>query len=335
MTKVSVGSKDCKHGRGLICVIGILVLCLIAVGCQKKTPKEEAIGADSAQGEVAAEATEAGGQTKEAETTAAANQTEPAKIKGENTYENPDLGFSFQYNKLMLDTESDDETYATLMHLSGDKARVTVAVPDAILEDPEAWLKKEGTTKDYKTFKDQVMTLDGYPARLNEYEVSMMGKLYHTINLTALKDGYFYTLSVLMDAAYVEDTRTEFDVVVGSFSLSNKVVNLETLELWKSEVPSDFPFDTVPFFEVASIYGVFGKSMAEDGHLDVTYVVKDGITEEEVIQFYDDLLKGTGGYARDNGRSGEEITGTLGQYAIEVQVRKNLDIQVSVDVKKK
>lgn len=305
------------RSMGFKLLIGILALCLMVVGCQGNQ-EGKPLTMDGASQE----------KTQETESS-------KGKVKGENRYENPDLGFSFEYNKLMLDTQVNDDTFATLMHLSGDKATVTVAVPNDILDDPEAWLKKEGTTKDYKTFQDKVMTLDGYPARLNEYEISMMGTLYRTINLTALKDGYFYTLTVLMNAAYVEDTRTEFDVVVGSFSLSDKKVDLEKLALWKSEVPSDFPFDTVPFFQVDSIYGVFGKSMAESGHLDVTYIVKDGFTEEDALKFYDDILKGTAGYGRDDVYEGEEITGTLGQYAIEVTVKKILGVQVSVDVRKK
>lgn len=317
--------------RLVVAALAIIVALVILSGCQGKAPADSVTQGQAKESEVPVQ--ESSDNTTPVTDKAA--DTGSGGI-GENVYSHPQLGFSFEYNQLMLDDKMDGDVYATLMHLSGDKAEITVAKPNDILEDPEAWLKKTGTTKDYKTYVDKVMTLNGYPARLNEYEVTMMGTLYRHILLTVFKDGYFYKLSILMNAAYVEDVRTEFDVVVKTFNVTQDKVDLEALALWQQALPDNFPKEAVPLFEVAEIYGVNDFGLAEKGALVVEYVLKPEVTPEAVLEFYDALLKGSEGYVKEKRRQGQVIEGSVKGYSLEVVVGDYLgDMHVTIDIKRK
>jgi hypothetical protein len=139
-------------------------------------------------------------------------------------------GFALKYDKLILNDKIDGDQFVELKHLSGDTATVTIKKPDPLVGDkPEEWLKNSFKTSDYKIYQRKEMKLGKYPGLLVEYAWKVMGKPIRTIDLTAYKDGYFYSLIVIMREENVEDVRKEFDKVVKSFNLFDSKVDLDTL----------------------------------------------------------------------------------------------------------
>lgn len=276
----------------------ILISLVMTVGCKAESPESATLQEPATAEQAASDATP----------------------KQSNSYTRDDLGFSLNPGQLMVDEDVDDREVLTLTHLSGDKATVTIKEPDELIENPEEWLKRPEAFEGYKKYKDDIKTINGYPARVVEYDFSAGGRNFRVIDLTAYKDAYFYNLLVMMDPAYMDDTRKEFDKVVDSFALSEKAIDMANLELWRKEVPADFPFDVLPFYEVDRIYSVFGKSMAESGYLTVGYDVKEGQDMDAVIAFYEDILKGTPGYTKYTQMDDTIMKGTLKGYEAEAKV---------------
>lgn len=224
---------------------------------------------------------------------------------------------------LMFDDRIDGERFAALTHLSGDKAVVHIKKPDSLVgDDPEAWLMNSYKMSPYQTHRRKELKLGKYPARLVEFSWKVLGKPIRTIDLTAYKDGYFYSLTVTMKEEFVDDTRKEFDVVVGSFMLSDKVVNLEELKPWKEQIPAGFPFDIIDLFGIEKVTSVLGREPPTGKRaLTVLYNVKKEKTYEEVIAYYHDLLKDSTDlkFSKDSERT--RIYGTKSGYYFEIELR--------------
>ena len=222
----------------------------------------------------------------------------------------------------MFDGKINGDRFAELTHLSGDKAVVHIKEPDPLVgDDPEAWLMNSYKTSPYQIHRRKEMRLGKYPARLVEFSWKVLGKPIRTIDLAAYKDGYFYSVTVTMKEEYVDDTRKEFDVVVGSFMLSDNVVNLEQLKPWKEQIPAAFPFDVIDVFGVEKVTSVIGgDAPTEKRALTVIYDVKEECPYEEVIAYYQGLLKDSKDLKSSKGSERAKIYGTKSGYYFEIEV---------------
>jgi hypothetical protein len=231
-------------------------------------------------------------------------------------------GFALKYDKLILNDKIDGDQFVELKHLSGDTATVTIKKPDPLIGDkPEEWLKNSFKTSDYKIYQRKEMKLGKYPGLLVEYAWKVMGKPIRTIDLTAYKDGYFYSLIVIMREENVEDVRKEFDKVVKSFNLFDSKVDLDTLQPWKEKIPKNFPFDVVELFGVLEVTSVFGESVTEKAGLTVLYDVAENVKYEDVINYFKETFKDAAGFDFSSGSEHTKIRGTKSGYAFEVELR--------------
>lgn len=249
------------------------------------------------------------------------------KAEGDNEFIREEYGFGFRYNLLGVDDKIHGDQFVELSFISGDTATVSIQKPDPLVGDnPEQWLMNSFKSSDYQIYERKEMKIGKYPALLVEYGTEILKTPMRIIDLTAYKDGYFYSLIVVMKEESAEDSRQQFDVVVDSFTLFDNIVDLDKLKLWKEAIPDDFPFDLVELIGVEEVESVWGDPMTESGYLTVIYDVKQEITNEEVQKYYNDLLKGSEGYEYDEGTDPEgvkktEIYGSVPGYRVEVVLR--------------
>lgn len=209
------------------------------------------------------------------------------KVSGKNQYVSEKYGFALSYNQLMLNDKLTGNDILELRHISGDKAVLTIRKPESWEGNPEDYIKNAHKAPGQKIFVRREFRLGNYPALLAEFTQEVMRVKMRVIELTAIKDGYFYSLVVTMDERYVDDVRPEFDLVVNSFRLLDKKVTLE--ERWKDQLPADFPHDVLPLYAVDEIYYVSGKSLAQDKRITVMYDSKE--SQENLLKYYQDIMK--------------------------------------------
>lgn len=222
-------------------------------------------------------------ETAEAQQAISKNLTD----KGKNQYLSEKYGFAFSYNQLMLNDKLSGKDILELRHLSGDRAVLTIRKPESWEGNPEDYIRNAYKNTGQKIYVRKEFKLDNYPALLVEFSQQVMKIKMRVIELTAIKDGYFYSLVVTMDERYVDDVRQEFDVVVNSFRLLNQKVSLE--ERWKDQLPPDFPHDVFPLYAVDEIYYVSGKSLAQDKRITIMYDSKE--SWDNLFKYYQSLMK--------------------------------------------
>lgn len=209
------------------------------------------------------------------------------QVKGKNQYISEKYGFALSYNQLMLNDKLTGNDVLELRHLSGDRAVLTIRKPESWEGNPEDYIKNAHKAPGQKIFVRREFKLGNYPALLAEFSQEVMKMKMRVIELTAVKDGYFYSLVVTMDERYVDDVRQEFDLVVNSFRLLEEKGSLE--ERWKDQLPPDFPHDVIPLYAVDEIYYVSGKSLAQDKSITVMYDSKE--SRENLLKYYQDIMK--------------------------------------------
>lgn len=262
----------------------VILIILLAVACSKQTEMAKKAGEESKNSRM--EEKEA--KSKEPMAVEREDIISDIKIPGKNKYVSAKYGFSFSYNQLMLNDKPSGNEVIELRHLSGDRAVVSIRKPDPLEGNPEEYIKTAHKNWGQKLYVRKEMMLGKYPALLAEFSQEVMKIKMRVIELTAVKDGYFYSLIVTMDERYVDDVRQEFDIVVNSFRLSDVKVALE--ERWKDELPKDFPHEVLPLYAVDEIYYVSGQSLAEDRRLTVIYDSKE--SRENLIEYYEKVMDG-------------------------------------------
>lgn len=253
------------------------------------------------------------------------------KTKGEKEYVSEKYGFSFRYNLLMLNDKPSGNDILELKHLSGDKAVLTIRKPEAWEKNPEDYFKTAYRDTGEKIYTRKEFKLGKYPALLAEFSRTVMKIKMRVIELTALKDGYFYSLVVTMDENYVDDVRKEFDLVVNSFRLLESKVDLESR--WKDQLPADFPHAILPLYAVDEIYYVSGNSLTKEGRLTVIYDSKEN--RENLFSYYADLMKGAEGLVK----RGNYLAGTNSGYPIEItlewsEILKQCRVTIRISARK-
>jgi len=244
-----------------------------------------------------------------------------------------DYGFSFRYKDLALDSVPDGDDFADLTHLSGDKAIVSIKIPDKLYGDPAAWIKTAYDNNAYTTQVLKHFTLDGYPAVLVEFSWTVMKVPMRAINLIALKDGYFYTLNVSMREANLGDVRSSFDLVVSTFHLSTKKIDLAALEPWKAKLPAGYPLDLVPLFAVDSI-DTSGTNAA--GSYFMVHYIANG-KYQDIIDHFKKVMADAQKPDISVGTEHTEMTGVKGGFNVEIDIKYYPlinDCNVSVWLKK-
>lgn len=249
------------------------------------------------------------------------SENKPPKAE-QNEFLSEKYGFAFIYGDLILDDKVDGDRFAELKHVSGDSATVSIMKPDPMIgDDPEKWLMNSFKTSDYKIIERKELKLGKYPALLAEYSWNVLGKPIRTIDLTAYKDGYFFSLIVTMREENVEAERPEFDQVVESFMLLDNTIDLDALKPWKENIPKDYPFEVMDLFGLSELTSVFGKTVSEPGGLAVLYDVDEAINYEDTINFFKETLKDAPDFDLSPHEDSTEISGTKAGYEFEVKVR--------------
>ncbi len=254
------------------------------------------------------------------------------KTKGEKEYVSEKYGFSFRYNLLMLNDKPSGNDILELKHLSGDKAVLTIRKPEAWEKNPEDYFKTAYKDSGEKIYTRKEFKLGKYPALLVELSRTVMKIKMRVMELTALKDGYFYSLVVTMDENYVNDVRREFDLVVNSFRLLETQVDLESR--WKDQLPADFPHDILPLYAVDEIYYVSGNSLTKEGKLTVIYDSKE--SPENIFSYYADIMKEAEGLVK---RGTYYLAGTKSGHPIEIslewsEILKQCRVTIRISAKK-
>ncbi len=254
------------------------------------------------------------------------------KATGANEYISSDYGFSFKYNNLKLDSKIDGDQFAELTHLSGDKAIVKIHEPDKIYgNNPEEWLMKSFETSEYNVHNRKLLKLGNYNARLVEYSWKVGGKPIRTIDLTAYKDGLFYNLIVTMKEENVNNVRGEFDVLVNSFALSDKTVDLQALKPWRTQLPADYPVDVIDLYGIEKIHAVIGdKFEPGKGFISVHYYVKDKYTAEDISKMFQDSLKDSQNFKVSDSSSATKIEGIKSGYNYKIEINKSSKGKISL-----
>ena len=253
------------------------------------------------------------------------------ETKGEKEYVSEKYGFSFRYNLLMLNDKPGGNDILELKHLSGDKAVLTIRKPEAWEKNPEDYFKTAYRDTGEKIYTRKEFKLGKYPALLVELNRTVMKIKMRIIELTAFKDGYFYSLVVTMDENYVDDVRREFDLVVNSFRLLETRVNLE--KRWMDQLPADFPHDVLPLYGVDEIYYVSGNSLTKEGRLTVVYDSKE--SRENLLAYYADVMKDAAGLVK----STYYLAGTKSGYPIEIilewsDILKKCQVTIRISARK-
>jgi hypothetical protein len=246
------------------------------------------------------------------------------KIAGANEYVSKDYAFSFKYNNLTLDSKIDGNQFAELASASGDKAVVTIVEPDKIYGDnPEEWLLKSYETSENTIENRKILKLGKYNARLVEYSWKVGGKPIRTIDLTAYKDGLYYSLIVTMKEENVKAVRQEFDTVVNSFTLADTVVSLDALKPWKTQLPADYPLNVIDLYGIREIYSVVGKTLQPGkGFIAVQYYPKDQYSAADIGKMFQDSLKDAQNFKYTDVSEEIKITGTKAGYDFKIQISK-------------
>ncbi|MCX7974021.1 MAG: photosystem II reaction center PsbP family protein [Candidatus Aminicenantes bacterium] len=232
---------------------------------------------------------------------------------GKNQYISEKYGFAFNYNQLMINDKPSGHDVIELKHLSGDRAVISIRKPEPIEGSPEDYIREAHKGLGQKLYTRKEFKLGKYPALLAEFSQEVMKIKMRVIELTAVKDGYFYSLVVTMDDRYVDDVRQEFDVVVNSFRLLDTQVSLE--ERWKDELPKDFPHEVLPLYAVEQIYYVSGKSLATSRRLTVIYDSKE--SRENLINYYESVMQEA---ERLPAQGSAIIRGIKSGYIIEIEI---------------
>jgi len=266
------------------------------------------------------------GESAAEETQKVTEATDSGQSAGEHEYVSEKYGFAFSYNQLGLDDEIDGDEFVELSYISGDEASVRIKEPQFMTaEEFEEWMKTawEEAGEDDIVYRRENFELDGYPALLVEYSHEVMGQTFRTIDLMALKDGYRYDLIVTMKEEYVEDARQQFDVVVDSFRLLEGEVDLS--EVWKDQLPEDFPYDVISLAYVEEISYIFG-----DSGDDILVAYDSEATKEDLKAYYTEAMKD----AEDLDVDYWDITGIKSGYQIEINIEDgNLtESKVKVDI---
>jgi len=253
------------------------------------------------------------------------------RTEGEKEYVSEKYGFSFRYNLLMLNDKPSGNDILELKHLSGDKAVLTIRKPETWEKNPEDYFKTAYKDTGDKIYTRKEFKLGKYPALLVEFSRTVMKIKMRIIELTALKDGYFYSLVVTMDENYVDDVRQEFDLVVNSFRLLETKVDLENR--WKDQLPADFPHDVLPLYGVDEIYYVSGNSLTKEGRLTVVYDSKE--SRENLLSYYADVMKDAAGLVK----STYYLAGTKSGYPIEItlewsEILKQCRVTIRISARK-
>jgi len=253
------------------------------------------------------------------------------ETKGEKEYVSERYGFSFRYNLLMLNDKPSGNDILELKHLSGDRAVLTIRKPEAWEKNPEDYFKTAYKDTGEKIYTRKEFKLGKCPALLVEFSRTIMKMRMRIIELTAFKDGYFYSLIITMDENYVDDVRKEFDLVVNSFRLLDTRVDLESR--WKDQLPADFPHDVLPLYGVDEIYYVSGNSLTREGRLTVVYDSKE--SRENLLSYYADVMKDAAGLVK----STYYLAGTKSGYPIEItlewsEILKRCRVTIRISARK-
>lgn len=283
-----------KRPRKLLFLVVILMMCLLLTSCSQNSENVTSNG-------------------KIAGTVSAAHE-----------YTSEDYGFSFQYDNLTLNTKINGDQFAELTAATGDTATVKIDEADQKYgENPEEWLTKTDNTLNYSNYETKQLKLGKYDARLEEYSWKVGGKPLQTIVLTAYKDGLFYKLIVIMKEENVETCKPEFDIVVNSFTLSDKVIDLAALQPWKTQLPPDYPLDVINLYGIEKIYSVVGDKLEPGkGFISVQYYVKDDYSAEQIAQMFKDALQDSQDFKFTDSSSVTKLTGIKAGYEYEVQIKK-------------
>ncbi|HOP12124.1 MAG TPA: hypothetical protein PK629_11625 [Oscillospiraceae bacterium] len=288
-----------KHKKGTIFGFAVLLAALTVSGC---------IGPGGLKSEQSTQ-TESTGSTQSVVSTVESNVK---TTEGANEYISEQYGFAFTYNQLLLTEETEYDEFVSLTHLSGDKAVVKIQEPEFMsAEEFEEWLKTAWQDNDPEitVYRREEMTLKGYPALLVEISRTILGQQLRTIDLIALKDGYRYDLIVTMQEEYVEDVRTEFDVVVASFRLLSNKVDLG--ETWKRQMPDDFPYDIITLAYVEDMNYTMGDL---DSRFSIAYFSE--ASKDDLKEFYLELMQN----AQELEIDYYDITGAKGGYEISIEI---------------
>lgn len=234
---------------------------------------------------------------------------------GDIEYVNEKYGFAFKYNMLMMDDTISGNQFVELKHLSGDMGIVSIRKPEKWeLEDPEATIRNAFMSGDYEMVRREELMLGEYPAVLGEFMWEVMGSPLQTMILETYKDGLYYSVAVNMNPLYVEDVRTEFDIVINSFRLLDTGMKLEVFRPWAEAFPQDYPFDLLEPYKLDQVIYTFGDSMEEG--FKVSYYAQDDVPYEEIKAYYHSLLEGAPDFDPNVGRMMIDMQGTLEGYFV-------------------
>jgi len=288
-----------KNKKGTVFSLAVLLAALTVSGC---------IGPGGLKSEQSTQT----GNNQNTQSIVSSTKSSAKTTEGANEYISEEYGFAFTYNMLMLKEETEYDEFVSLTHLSGDKAVVKIQEPEFMSADEfEEWLKTAWQDNDPEitVYRREEMTLNGYPALLVEISRTVMGQQFRTIDLIAVKDGYRYDLIVTMQEEYVEDVRTEFDVVVDSFRLlSNKVTLGET---WRRQMPDDFPYDIITLAYVEDMNFTMGDL---DSRFSIAYFSE--ATKDDLKAFYLELMQN----AQELEIDYYDITCVKGGYEISIEI---------------
>ncbi|NTV89011.1 MAG: hypothetical protein HGA22_01395 [Clostridiales bacterium] len=296
--------------------------------------EEKAFGGAAAEGTAAGGAEVAEGAEGGGEASGKEMSGEPAS--GATEYVSEKYGFAFKYEKLMLNDTIDGDRFIELMHMSGDKAYLTISKPEFLKEgeNPEVALKDYFKGTDFKVLDRKELKLSKYKAVLVSYNSTVMGKEFRFKELKAYKDGYYYTLAAVMDEQFADDVEKEFKVVFDSFRLLNNTVDLEAAAPWKEAIPEDYPYDLLMPYKVGEIYNVLGEAYTGSNLL-VTYDVMEEVPYEEVREYFRSKMEGWEGFEYDPGVEDTKINGNNDghQFAVTIRRYELLDqVRVSIDM---
>jgi len=324
-----------------VLILTFLIL-LLLVNCNSDSNKSSTTDQISNQDINAPTKEQSNDQTKNNLTAQSIEQSdnlteEQPNINADHEFIQEDYGFAFNYNLLALDDTIKGDRFAELSYISGDTAVVFIQEPSDLIESPEEWINdKDRRAGEYKVYRNDNVMFGKYPGYILEYGWNVMGQDIRTIDLKALKDGYFYDLIVTMKEENVEDSRTQYDVVVDSFRLLDNVVDFEVLMPWKDAIGDGYPYDTVPLYMIKEVDYVFGKPFSETGNITVAYYPKDTLTLDTADTFYSDLLMNSKDYHHVTVDKDKEIQieGTIENYAVQVKLTNHAVVEVNIKIKK-